>query len=244
MEKQNKLEVRNLTKELEELGFNESDADKIIEWTNNLPIRIYGGDNIKVEMKKGAVNVNAHIIDSKDLSFNQLPEQTKLNYLWDHGFIYNPFKIKPNTPLYNPFTGVGIDSTTGDIVDLGNEVQIFRNPFHMNIIRKIEYKDSVPYKVFDVVDNEWVEGDISELREKFEAEKISHVRRWGKIKEAYTKYCMSILSVTEEKDGITSHAEGNSCSVSLKQFSSKLMMDSDFYDKWGDNCFDYANTNS
>lgn len=231
--------IRNLTKELVELGFSEADADKIIEWTDNLPIRIYGGENIQVEMKKGAVNVNAHIIDPKDLSFNNLPEQTKLSYLWDHGYLYNPFKIKPNTPLYSPFTGIAIDSTTGEIIDLGNEVQIFRNPFHMNITRKIEYKDSVPYKVFDVDENnEWVEGDISELRDKFETEKISYTKRRERIKEAYRKYTQTETVLND--DGTTSQVSprGHYTGESLKKFTENLMMDSEFYDKWGNKCFD------
>lgn len=150
--------IRNLSNELKDLGFNEEQADKILEWVDTIPIRNYAGEEVKVELKKGTVRVNEHLVNSEDLSFNKLPHDLALYYAWDNGMLHNPFDLPDNIILHNPFTGKAINKD-GTPAKMGNSTKIITNPFNMKIISKIEYKDDKPYKKWSVnSNNEWVEG--------------------------------------------------------------------------------------
>jgi hypothetical protein len=60
---------RNLHQELKELGLDDIQANKVIEWANNLPIHIHSGiRNTKVSIEEGIVEVRHTItlIDNFD----------------------------------------------------------------------------------------------------------------------------------------------------------------------------------
>lgn len=155
-----KTKIRNLTTELEELGFNNEQVVKILEWVDTIPIRNYGDENIKVEIKKGTVRINEHLIEPEELSFNNLPHDLATYYLWDNGFLYNPFNLPPDAILTNPFTGESVYAKDGSVVFRGNETIILRNPFNSKLLSKVQYKDDKVFKVWKVNENnEWEEFD-------------------------------------------------------------------------------------
>lgn len=161
-----KPKIRPLDKELKELGFNEEQIKTILEWVDTIPIRIYGGDEIKVEVKKGTVRVNEHLINPDDLSFNKLPHDLKIYYQWDNGYFYNPFEIPDGTVLYNPFRGEPLRHNEGGkptpATDINGE-KIMRNPFNGNICAKFLFENGIALKRWIVNDNnEWEETDIQQ----------------------------------------------------------------------------------
>ena len=152
--------IRNLGKELEALGFDYEQSNKILEWVDTIPIRIYGGENINVVVNKGAVVINSQAIDPNDLSFNLLDKQTRINFLWDTGKFNNPFKLPKDIILFNPFTGIPI-RPDGKPVNLGNTVHYMHNVFNCKLFAKIEYQEGKPIKLWHVNDqNEWVEEEL------------------------------------------------------------------------------------
>ncbi len=154
------VQIRNLEKEVEALGFNDEQTNKILEWVDTIPIRIYGGENINVVVNRGAVVINSDAIDPYDLSFNLLDKQTRLNYLWDTGKFYNPFKSPKDVVLVNPFTGKAINND-GTPADLGDTIHYMHNVFNLRLMNKIEYKEGKAVKSWRVNDeNEWVEEEL------------------------------------------------------------------------------------
>jgi hypothetical protein len=158
-----KVGIRDLVKELEGIGFNEEQADKILEWVEKIPIQIYSGENIHVVVKKGCVMVNSDSIDPYDLSFNLLDKQTRLNLLYYTGKFYNPFKIPKETILFNPFSG-DLRRADGSPAVAGTTTHYMHNPFTCKIHGKVDYVDDKPIRFWLVNDqNEWV---IDEERTK------------------------------------------------------------------------------
>lgn len=159
MEKREELNVpiRKLDEELEEMGFDAKQVNKILNWVDTIPIRIYGGNDIHVKVKYGIVRVNDHLIDCEDLSFNNLPQEDRILYLWDNKKLFNPFKIPPDAILLNPFTGEG-GRYDGEPHDFENTTHYGMNPFNCKLFSKIEYKDGKAHKFWKVnSNNEWEE---------------------------------------------------------------------------------------
>lgn len=48
---------RNLLEELKKLGLNHQQSSKVLEWTNNLPIKMDRVNNIKASIEKGIIYV-------------------------------------------------------------------------------------------------------------------------------------------------------------------------------------------
>lgn len=154
------IKIRNLTKELEGLGFSNEQSDKIIEWVDTIPIMVFYGKDIHVEVKKGGVMINSNLINPNKLSFNLLDEQTRLNFLYHSGNYYNPFKLPKDIILVNPFTGIAMKSD-GTPADLGNTIHYMHNVFNHKLFTKIEYKDGYPIKTWVVNEqNEWEEREL------------------------------------------------------------------------------------
>jgi hypothetical protein len=158
--------VRDYDDELSKLGLSEEQIKGVLGWVDTISIHIYGGDNIEAKVHNGVVKINEQLIDADDLSFNKLPEKVRLQYLADNGYFYNPFDLPDGVILYNPFTGDASKHVEGDKPihnpeDL-NGVKIMRNPFNSLITNKIEYKDGLPIKKWDVnEDNEWIEVELN-----------------------------------------------------------------------------------
>jgi len=161
-----KIDIRNLETELSNLGLNDEQSKKILEWVDTIPIRVYGSD-IKVEIKKGVVRVNEDSVDPNDLSFNKLPRDLKIYFQWDNGMMINPFDIPDGTILFSPFSGEAMrhnkdgKPTPADI----NGDKIMRNPFNGNITGKFLYENGKPIKKWVVKDGEWVEVEIETNQE-------------------------------------------------------------------------------
>jgi hypothetical protein len=170
-----KIQLRNLTDELTALDFTEEQAEKILEWVDTIPILICGDeDNVQVRVNRGGVVINEDMIDSQDLSFNELPDETRLQYLWYTNKLYNPFKIPVGAKLGNPFTGEILEvinaetKETKPVIFEDGEEFASMNPFNMNLSTKFVYKDNKPVKRFTVDENnEWVE-DMDFNKEKDE----------------------------------------------------------------------------
>ena len=152
--------IRKLIDELEKLGFDQEQSTKILEWIDTLPIRNYGGEDIKVEIKKGVVRINEHLVEPNDLSFNKLPKDLKIYYLWDNGFFYNPFDLPNGLILYSP-SGKALQYNKGGeptpATDVNGEI-ISHNPFNGNVCLKFLYDDGKLIRRWIVNDNnEWEE---------------------------------------------------------------------------------------
>jgi len=156
--------IRDLKKEIKDLGFDEEQSKKILEWVDTIPIRVYGSD-INVEVKQGVVRVNENSVDFNSLSFNDLPEDLRLHYMWDNGKLRDPFNLPDEMVLYNPFTGEAFrhnrKTGTKEIpTDLNGEVMM-HNPFNTRISGKILYENGIPIKRWIVnEDNEWEEKEL------------------------------------------------------------------------------------
>jgi hypothetical protein len=160
--------IRNLPKELEDLGFSGDQKTKILEWVDRLPIQIYGGENIHVRINNGAVLINENLIDYDDLSYNLLSDDLKMSYAFYTGKFMSPFNIPDGTVTYNAITGVPKMIMDGELVPAeiedGSEI-VMRNPFNNNISGKFLYENNMPVKKWIVNDNnEW------ELDTKFKSD--------------------------------------------------------------------------
>lgn len=156
-----KVNIRPPSKELGALGFNEEEIQKILEWVDTIPIRIYGGNNIQVEVKKGVVRVNEHMVHPDELSFNLLPHDLKIYYQWDNGMFYNPFNIPDGAILYNPFKGEPLKHNKDGKptpADISGE-KVMRNPFTGNITGKFLFDKGKAIK-------RWIVNDKNEYELK------------------------------------------------------------------------------
>ncbi len=157
--------VRDYDDELGKLGFTDEQIKSILFWVDTIPIHIYGGENIEAKVRNGIVKINENLIDADDLSFNELPEKVRLQYLADNGHFHNPFDLPDGVILCNPFTGAASKHVKGGYpthnpTDL-NGIKIMRNPINCLITSKIEYKEGIPIKKWDVSeDNEWIEVEL------------------------------------------------------------------------------------
>ncbi len=152
--------IRDLTKELIELGFDKEHAGKILEWVDTIPIRNYGDEDIKIEIKKGTVRIDEHLVDANDLSFNNLTRDQRLQYLWDNDGMYNPFEMPDDVILFHPWSGQAIHKD-GTPAKMGNTIKMMMNPFSCRINMKIEYKNDKPYKRWELDENnEWIEAKL------------------------------------------------------------------------------------
>lgn len=158
-----KINIRKLETELSDLGFDEEQSKKILEWVDTIPIRVYG-DNISVIIKNGVVRINEDLVDINDLSFNKLSKDLRIYYSWDNGKFYNPFNIPDGAILYNLFTGEGLrhnkNGPPTPATDINGE-KIQMNPWSGKICGKFLYENGKPIKRWIVNDdNEWEEKEL------------------------------------------------------------------------------------
>ena len=87
-------------------------------------------------------------ISSDSLEFNSLPHDTKVQRMWDEGKLINPFSDEAkNMTMMNPFTFETVNGTMDD------GEHMIRNPFTMDIIRKVLFEGGKPIKAWVVNDN-------------------------------------------------------------------------------------------
>jgi len=105
------------------------------------------------------------VFKTKDLSWNQYPDEERHIRACIAGSYYNPFNIPKDSDMVmfnaSTFEGTRFDESTMD--DYNEKDVMIMNPFNSKYISKVSYENGKVVEAFRVEDNEWVSVDLNTL---------------------------------------------------------------------------------